>query len=310
MRRANAIAQGRRRLLGPADTSSVARVGIYTGNLPADITAFETWFGEPIQQIMAFTGEADWSDYETSVSWVRGQFESLNRPIMFSVPLLAAGGTLAAGATGAYDTHYQSAAQDLATLRPSDPVIYIRTAWEFNGSTDNGDGTRTNWMKWGALGKEADFILTWRHFVDTFRAVSSRFRFDWCPSLGNVGMNPEMAYPGDGWVDVVGLDVYYFPQWDGNDAGAAFDDMITEQYGLQWQVNFAAAHGKNLSFPEWGIRTDQSGPFISKLRDWTDTHNFLYHNYWESNSAYPGQLRLNQYPTAGAVWRQEFTQIS
>jgi hypothetical protein len=274
-----------------------SKVGVYVGNTPAAITSFETWFGKPVDQILGYTGEADWSDYETSVPWAMGLWSPLNRPVFWSVPLLASGGTLAQAAAGTYNSHYRSVAQNLSTFRAADPVLYIRTGWEFNG----------DWMKWAALGKEADFIGAFQQFVTTFRSVSSRFRFEWNVNLGNVGMNPETAYPGDAYVDVIGMDVYYNTEFDGTDASAAFDFMVAEQYGLQWHQDFAAAHSKPTAFSEWGVMTNTSGPFIVKMRTWIESHNMLYHNYWDSyDGSYAGKLSDGHNPATGAVYIEEF----
>lgn len=259
----------------------MARVGVYVGNSTADLTAFEGWLGSSVGQVLAFTGEANWTDYQTSVPWARDLWGAVNRPVMFSVPLLGASdATLAQAAAGAYNTYYQVAAQALANFRPSDPIIYIRTGWEFNG----------NWMKWAALGKEADFISSYRNFVTTFRESSNRFRFDWCVNLGFNGMNPETAYPGDDYVDVIGLDVYYNTAFDDPDPSAAFDFMVSELYGLQWHIDFATAHGKQAGFSEWGVMTDNAGPFIEKMDSWIDTNGIIYHNYWDSYSDFSGKL--------------------
>ena len=52
---------------------------------------------------------------------------------MYSVPLLPKdGSTLAAGASGAYDAHFETMARELVAQGQGDAII--RLGWEFNGS--------------------------------------------------------------------------------------------------------------------------------------------------------------------------------
>ncbi|MCJ2106260.1 hypothetical protein MKK70_12900 [Methylobacterium sp. E-041] len=52
-----------------------------------------------------------------------------------------------------------------------------------------------------------------------------------------------------------------------------------EPYGLQWQQDFAAAHGKPTAISEWGVQTDDSAPFVKAMADWMSSHHMVYGNY-------------------------------
>ncbi len=102
------------------------------------------------------------------------------------------------------------------------------------------------------------------------------FEFDWCPTLGKASVAPDRAYPGDAYVDYVGADVYD-NSWiaDYRDPVARWNDFVTQPYGLQWQSDFATAHGKPMTFPEWGLSTRSDGHgggddpyFIQQMYDW------------------------------------------
>ena len=108
----------------------------------------------------------------------------------------------------------------------------MRTGWEFNG----------NWQPWAAAGKTSDYRGAFRKFVSAFRAVSDRFVFEWSPNIGDLGMNPEDAWPGNDYVDIIGLSVYTHDS-DPADPAEAFQLAVDRDYGLQWQQDFAAAHG-------------------------------------------------------------------
>jgi hypothetical protein len=90
---------------------------------------------------------------------------------------------------------------DAATLAPAvtaakawPGTLYLRLDWEMNGS----------WSEWYSSGPA--FIAMWKHVVTYFRnAGVTNVRWVWAP---NVGTNLAAYYPGDSYVDYVGLDGY------------------------------------------------------------------------------------------------------
>ncbi len=80
------------------------------------------------------------------------------------------------------------------------------------------------------------------------------FRFDFAPSRGRDAIPWTECYPGDDYVDVIGMDSYDQPP------GVSFTEQIKEPYGLQAQVDFAQAHGKPVSYPEWGLFRNGDNP--------------------------------------------------
>ena len=276
--------------------------GVYTGADLKEFADYERWIGKPAGAILGYTGQASWADYDGSVPWAMGLFSRLDRRVLWSIPLIPTGSSLSEAAKGLYNDHYEKAARALATWRPSEPVLYIRTAWEFNG----------DWMPWAAKGHEKEFIGAWRQFVKTFRSVSPRFRFDWCPSgAGYFPMKAEEAYPGDDYVDIIGIDVYDQTKWTPYKQSAERWDKLTLNgpYGLVWHRDFAKAHHKPMSYPEWGAGGNDSGDnpgFIQRMHDWFVSNHIVYESYWQSDSSYPGKLSADQYPLAAAKYRELF----
>ena len=214
-----------------------------------------------------------------------------------SVPLIPTGANLANSAAGMYNNHYKKAAQTLSTYRPQESVLYIRTGWEFNG----------DWFPWTALnGKAKSFAGAFQHFVTAFRSVSSRFRFEWNVNLGDSGMNPEDAYPGDTSVDIIGMDFYWNLQYDPANPNMAWSSKVSQKYGLEWHQDFAAAHHKPTAYSEWGIMSDKAGPYIQQAKAWFASHDVVYQTYWNSNSAFSGMLSMGQYPKPGAAYKAAF----
>jgi hypothetical protein len=285
------------RINNPVATNPGLILGVYSGNDVAAIQQFESWFGRRVDGILGYTGNASWQDYDGSVGWAIGLWGAIDRPVLWSIPLIPNGATLAEAATGAYNDHYRRAAQQLAASRPQDAVIYIRTGWEFNG----------DWFPWTTHGGRSQaFIGAFRQFVTTFRSVSNRFVFEWNVNVGDVGANPEEAYPGDAYVDLIGMDFYWNTDWDPTDPVQAWDSMVNRKWGLAWHQQFAAAHGKRTTYSEWGIRSSGGAPYITRAKTWFTTHDVVYQTYWNSNNAFPGQLSNGQYGAAGEQYRSSF----
>ena len=196
--------------------------------------------------------------------------------------MFANGANLKDAAAGAYDAYYLKAAQTLAATLATDPdgKITVRIGEEFNG----------NWMPWAAASSPEDFAATFRRIVDIYRSVSPNFQFEWNVNHSFGGMDPALAYPGDDYVDIIGMDFYYDKRWFSADPEIAWSQMVNARYGLQWHQDFAAAHGKPTAYSEWGVDTDNGGVFVAHAAEWFEQHNVLYQIYWNSRSAFDGRL--------------------
>ncbi len=274
----------------------MAGMGVFVGNDPSSVTAFENWVGAPVEFLAAHTGQANWSDWTNSISWMADQFKNQTANLTWSIPMFADGGSLAQGATGAYDAHYTDAAKALLAASSDKDKIYVRVGEEFNGT----------WMTWSAAGKEQEFINTYRNFVDAFRAVSDKFVFEWNVNVGDYGMNPADAYPGDAYVDIVGMDFYYDVNVNNKDSLVSWNGMVNRTYGLQWLEDFAAAHGKPTAYSEWGVNSDDAGAYIQKAHEWFESHNVVYQQYWDSDEAFAGALNDSSYPNASKAYLDAF----
>lgn len=164
------------------------------------------------------------------------------------------------GASGAFDEHFTRLAQHLVELGVPDTVIVL--GWEMNGTTYS-----------HRCGPDPeDWKAYWNRIVAAMRAVpGQKFRFDFAPSRGTDDIPWTECYPGDDTVDVIGMDSYDQPQ------GESFAEQVAEPYGLQAQVDFAAAHGKAVSYPEWGLFRNGDDPdYVALMLRWMSDHNALY----------------------------------
>lgn len=112
---------------------------------------------------------------------------------------------IAAGSQDAYLRRWATAAK-----RWGHP-FFLRFDWEMNGS----------WFGWGAGANgntAADYVAMWRHVHRVFQSVgATNVTWVWCPNIDLDHLAPLASlYPGDKYVDWVGLDGY---NWGTNPAG-------------------------------------------------------------------------------------------
>ncbi|GAB7108508.1 glycosyl hydrolase [Streptomyces phaeofaciens JCM 4814] len=227
--------------------------------------------------------------------WADWRREKADRMLVLNVPMMERNEEgvsddevrtlLRQGAEGLFDHHFRALAERLVALEVPDTVIVL--GWEMNGTTythrcgpDPG--------AWKAY---------WNRIVTTMRSVpGQRFAFDFTPSRGKDAIAWTECYPGDDTVDVVGMDSYDQP------AGLSFDEQVGEPYGLQAHVDFARAHGKPVSYPEWGLFRNGDNPeYMRRMLAWMDEQQPLYHTL--TDYCPHGVWQCGRNPKASEVYR-------
>ena len=233
----------------------------------------------------------------TRLTWVPGIWKKLNpaRNVVWSVPLTVKGTPLADVADGLHDAEFEAAASAIAEAQPK---AIIRLGWEMNLSS----------MAWFAKDHEADYIAAFRRVVGIFRRHSREFKYDWCPGWGPQDTPADLAYPGDDVVDYIGLDVYDF-KYEGS-AEERWDNFyLKAPFGLEWHRDFAARHGKPMSYPEWGVGNSGDNPFfIQQMHDWfvKNEDNIAYAAYFDVDGLWPTQIDNDQFPQSQKLFRKLF----
>lgn len=286
---------------------------IYTGNYGGSktqlndfISNYESWLGKDLWGISIHTGDDNWLDWSGSLNWLSNLYSDANHDhqILWSIHLIPeTEATMQDAAIGNYNDKYVEAAQKLLNASDAEGTepIYIRTGWEFNFEWARVQAT--------AGGQEADYVGAYQQFVESFRSVSDRFLFEWTPNIGTDGSTDiEAAYPGDEYVDIIGMDFYWDSQgkWSIKDPVEAWDYMLNQPYGLNWLSDFAEQQGKPIAISEWGLNSDNAAPYIEAAMQWFEDNNVLYQNYWESNSAFDGMISEGQYPISADVFLDAF----
>ena len=148
-------------------------------------------------------------------------------------------------AGGAYDDLLRRWASDLAAWNKP---FFLRIGDEMNGNWDPwSPGVNTNTV--------ADYLAMWRHVVTVMRETGNglpNVRFVWSPNVISPGADFTPMYPGDAYVDWVGLDGY---NWGTvRDIGwQSFAQVFEKSYTLIGKLT-----QKPLMIPEIGV-VEQGG---------------------------------------------------
>ncbi len=296
---------------GPVPTARPATaptLGVYAGpGDPGTVSDFVTTLGSRPAYAMDFLDGRSWTNL-SNPTWFMQQWQGTPYKMIWGVPMLTNvcspnsdpamvnGSTwcLAQEATGTYNAHFRQIAQTMVKYGFGSSII--RLGWEFNG----------DWSPWAAAGDPLAFVGAYQQVVDAFRSVAgSKFTFEWNPDLGDLGVGDlTKYYPGNAYVDYVGLDVYD-TVW-GNYPGyrALFNQQRTGNYGLNWLARFSASNGKPMVFPEWGLgwgTCSTNGQPISApnhqacggddatwvhlVASWIARHNVIETTYWDYGSS-------------------------
>ena len=321
-------------------------------NGTAGVDAFAAWLGRDAVWGLDFVGGESWSNVGWPVFWLEHWSKWVKakpgRRLVLSIPILAGpvdgSGpkqgdvgvnvpvSLEKGAAGDYNIHFQQLAENLVKYGLADTIL--RPAWEFNG----------DWYAWRAKGKTAAFAEYWRQIAKTMRAVpgAEALKFCWNPTLGDQQFPADEAWPGDAFVDFVGVDVYD-ETWHADtypfpaDATAAeierrrkkaWDEWImASPRGLAFWVKFAKDHGKPLAIPEWGLVWSAHNHgglddvhFIEQMHAFIHDpkNNVAFHCYFDINESDhghqlspgvsgTGKKEGTQFPKSAARFRELFT---
>ncbi len=220
---------------------------------------------------------------------------------------------LTQGATGKFDHYFDTVGKNIVKAGFANSII--RLGWEFNGG----------WFPWAANGCAGAFVTYFDDIVTSMRSVpGEHFTFEWNPTRGDLGVG-DLAdyYPGNAYVDYVGLDVYDVETQGYPGSQAEFRDMKTQRYGLDWLASFAAAHRKPIVLPEWGLgwgNCSASGQptspsnepscggddaaWINLMASWISSHNVSEVTYWDYGTSSVGS---GHNPSTAAALSTDFT---
>jgi len=273
----------------PADDEP--KVGVYLGNEEA-LRPWESWFGRPVDYYSFDVPTSGWDMYLVDNMPFETPIEPIasDREIAVTVKMFPPNETtLNAVAAGDHTNQHRDFARSLINHGMADATV--RIGHEMNG----------RWSFDGAVGRPRTFVQAWRQFVEAMNAADgAAFDYVWSPHIGRVHMNPRDAYPGDEWVDQIGLTVYdkyqqYYPsECEGSCVRELREEnwnrLVNQEFGLDDWAEFAREHGKPLAFPEYGVVArswngvggGDNPLFFERFAEWIGTNEDLvaWHNAW------------------------------
>ncbi|MFZ4289273.1 glycoside hydrolase family 26 protein [Variovorax sp. HJSM1_2] len=268
-------------LAGSAGAMPAAPLGMYLGPGCVGVKRVESfgkWLGRKPERASDFFSDHSWLEMAKAAERSTRCWTPTGFAMSFALPMLPRdkSSTLARGAAGEYDQHFVKIAEIL--VRNGQANAVVRVGWEFNNT----------WFVWRADTDPVAWVAYWRRIVTAMRSVAgANFKFDWCTAWSEGKIAPTEVYPGDAYVDIIGMDVYN-TSWNPRTPQERWLLKLNAPYGLKWQKEFAAARGKPVSFPEWGTGTRPDGRgggddpyYVRKMAEWIASSNVAYHNYWD-----------------------------
>jgi hypothetical protein len=216
-------------------------------NTPAAAADFAAWRGHPLDVVTAWGNRSTWQDI-VDPAFLYQRFRGSRYTMAFGVAMLpekVSGVSLQACADGAYNSYWRQFGSVITSYGLGSSII--RLGWEFNGG----------WYFWKAT-EPATWAACWRQIVTSARSTAPGLQWNWNVNRGvSSGLaDPTQAYPGDAYVNMIGVDSY--DMWPSASTAAGWQTQLNGNQGLNYWLLFAEAHGKPFSVSEWGNVTTGS----------------------------------------------------
>ena len=279
--------------------------GAFLANTSA-ASAFGAYRSAPVSTVTAFQSRANWNQIAWA-TWTSEQYVGFPGTVSYALPITPddSVGDLAAVAAGTHDGDFEQFARNLLAYGRGSSII--RLGWEFNlPGTGSSATDSTLW------------VAAFQRIVTDLHSVAPHLLIDWCGNLGSdqTGYSSfQQLYPGDSFVDIVGVDAYN-NRWNPATTTADFDRyFVSGPGGLDAWRTFALAHHKKFSVPEWGLDTTGGGDnpfFIAQMHAYFMAHasDIAYEDYFNETASYiegsvfPAAQNPNSSSTYATLWSE------
>jgi hypothetical protein len=264
--------------------SSANALGLFVSSQsPGDVQSLARRLGVQVQGISGYTSQSSWAQI--------GNYQPPSTPLRLYLGVTMSPNNATPAQTPANLGVYRQLGQNL--VKGGQPYAILRIGWEWS----------TTHFSWGVQNTTpAQYVAAFDDIVSTMRSVPGQsFVFDWCAAADIVPTNGSYAasYPGDAYVDYIGTDQYDNP-------GSSLGDTLNTVGGLAYTVDFAKAHGKYVSVPEWGLNGADDPAFINFMRGFIadPANKIAYSSYF----SYSGVVNsdITQFPNSAAAFTQGF----
>jgi hypothetical protein len=196
----------------PASASATIKLGAFNSGGPS-VTSFAGEFSSQIGRQAEITmWYHDFGDSLLTSSEISALNSSGQIPMVTWEPYNQ---SLSSIAGGSYDSYIRTSAR---TAKSYGRELMVRFAHEMNG----------NWYPWA---RSSSYVPAWQRIVDIFRQEgASNVKFVWAPNVDRTGAMPFAGYfPGENYVDYIGLDGYNFGDTSGN-AWSSLEGVFSSSY--------------------------------------------------------------------------------
>lgn len=209
-------------------------------------------------------------------------------------------------AAGRFDHYARQLAKNL--VQTGFEYSVIRLGHEMNGAQydDTIGNYPYQWRQWAHC---------FAQIVRTMRKVSgAHFLFDWNVNAGYRDIPLADYYPGNGYVDIIGIDFYdasaFGPLPPVSQPLRRWEQLASEPLGLFAVDDFARLHHKPLSIPEWGTLDNKGngddGQYVLQIGRFVDSHDVSYQSYFDAGDDDVLPLAKHAAPRSLSAYIQAF----
>ena len=254
--------------------TTVSCISVYLNGAPTWTSWVHPWVTDPDIGYSTWVSESPQSrELVLQVDLIPLSLKDLTNPLSWEKSCAA----------GKFDSYAIQLGNNLVAAGLQDSVI--RLGPEMNGTweTDFVGTTPSEQRLWArCFDNEATGLR---------RAAGGHFLIDWNPNACKYSLPFARLYPGNAYVDIMGLDLFdascLAPQ-----EPYSFARLEHEPAGLSSFEAFATAHKKPMSLPEWGLSTIPIGDdpqYIDGIGSAFDTKDFAFETYFDSTDGASGK---------------------
>ena len=274
----------------PGPFSAISDFGELSGRMPDMVMFFQAW-GDADAAFKDWLPELSGMGVAPLITW---------EPWHRAAFLDQSDYTLQSILDGQHDAYIDDWAQRSAA---HGQPIYLRFAHEMN--TPPGE---VYWYPW--QGDPARYVAVWRYVHDRFTAAGAT-NVEWVWSVAWMNSDAEAYYPGDDYVDWVGLTVLNFGTTVEGPGWRTFSTLYNQQDGGISQSDRAASFGKPVMITELATveQGGDKGQWIIDIGpalqdEFPEVRAIVWNNYSQARHEPEANWSVNSSEGALAGWRE------